>query len=250
MIGLVAAAALAVAACGSNSAGTPTAAATAAATTPSAAATSSAAMTSEATSSAETSMATSSESAESADTTAESADTGSETAGGDTDTSEAPTTTLHGTIDDATVNWFTIFCTNFGPAAQKMEGMGSAMTNPDPTQGQAAIADMFDQIGAAFTKTAGELATAPPPSIEHGAEIAAKYIAGMTKAGTAYTAAGAEVRAADVKTAEDLQKAVTDASSKAEQAMGDFDMGNYDLDPALQKQLKEIPACKSFMGDN
>ncbi len=235
LIGVAVAAAVALAACGSNSAGTPTAASTAATTaaTSSAAAggaTSSEAMTSESTESSAEGTATESSS--------ESADTGTESA--------ATTTTLHGSLDGATTDWFTSFCTNLGPAMTSMTGMGTAMTG-DPKEGQKTIADAFDKVGDAFSKTAADLSALPPPTIEHGDEIATKIIAAMGKAGPAYKAAAEKVRAATVTSSEDLQKVLSEAGQAAESALGDFDMGNYDLDPALQAQIKEIPACKSFM---
>jgi len=127
-----------------------------------------------------------------------------------------------------------------------MESMGTAMTG-DPKAGQKTVADAFDQVGDAVSKTASELSALPPPTIEHGTEIAAKLISAMGKAGPAYKAAAEKVRTASVTTSADLEKAVTDASKEAEGTLNDFDMGNYDLDPALQDQIKEIPACKSFM---
>ena len=127
-----------------------------------------------------------------------------------------------------------------------MTGMGTAMTG-DPKAGQKTIADAFDQVGDAFSKTAADLSALPPPTIEHGTEIAAKIITAMGKAGPAYKAAAEKVRAATVTTSADLQKVLSEVGQEAEAALTDFDMGNYDLDPALQAQIKEIPACKSFM---
>lgn len=124
--------------------------------------------------------------------------------------------------------------------------MGTAMTG-DPKAGQKTIADAFDQVGDAFSKTAADLSTLPPPTIEHGTEIAAKIITAMGKAGPAYKAAAEKVRAATVTTSADLQKVLSEVGQEAEAALTDFDMGNYDLDPALQAQIKEIPACKTFM---
>ena len=161
--------------------------------------------------------------------------------------SDEATTTLHGTLDGTTTDWFTSFCTNFGPATQSMKSMGTAMTG-DPKAGQKTIADAFDKVGDAFSKTAADLSALPPPTIEHGTEIAAKIISAMGKAGPAYKSAAEKVRAASVTTSADLEKAVSRCRPGSRgRTLDDFDMGNYDLDPALQDQIKEIPACKSFM---
>ncbi len=124
--------------------------------------------------------------------------------------------------------------------------MGTAMTG-DPKAGQKTIADAFDQAGDAFSKTAADLSALPPPTIDHGAEIAAKIITAMGQAGPAYKSAAAKVRAATVTTSADLEKVLSQVGQEAEAALSSFNMGNYDLDPALQAQIKEIPACKSFM---
>jgi hypothetical protein len=241
LIGVAVAAAVALAACGSNSAGTPTAASTAATTAATSSAAAGGATSSEATTSSEAMTSESTESSAegtATESSSESADTGTESA--------ATTTTLHGSLDGATTDWFTSFCTNLGPAMTSMTGMGTAMTG-DPKEGQKTIADAFDKVGDAFSKTAADLSALPPPTIEHGDEIATKIIAAMGKAGPAYKAAAEKVRAATVTSSEDLQKVLSEAGQAAESALGDFDMGNYDLDPALQAQIKEIPACKSFM---
>jgi hypothetical protein len=246
LIGLAVAGAVALAACGSNSAGTPTAATTVASTAATSSAAGGAATSSESMTSSESATSGDSASAGATDqSSAGSVDTAS-SADTESSASEATTTTLHGTLDGATTDWFTSFCTNLGPAMTTMTGMGTAMTG-DPKKGQTAIADAFDKVGDAFSKTAADLSALPPPTIEHGTEIAAKIIDAMGKAGPAYKSAAEKVRSATVATSQDLEKAVSDAGQDAESSLGDFNIGNYDLDPALQTQIKQIPACKSFM---
>ncbi len=244
LISLTAAAALALAACGSSSSGTPAAATTLAPTSQSI-------LTGVV-------QSTGAESSSAAPTTAESvtssAETTEESTSGESteeSTTEGPTTTLNGTLDGATALWFKTFCGGLSPAVSGMsDQLGAAMADSDPTKGQKAIADIFNQLGDNFAKTATDLTALPPPSIDKGQEVSAKLIGALAKAAPAFKEAGAKIAAAKVTTKEELAVAVSTASQDMEKAMSGLDAGgNFDLSPELKAQLKTIPECSSMLGN-
>lgn len=226
---VIAVAALTLGACGSSTSGTPTA------------------------------QETSSVESSASDTTA-AADVTSATATEEESTAADTATVGDGTLDPQTAQWFTAACTGLQPLGDMLAtvlgvSMAAAMATGEPAAGspspqdlQKQLADSLTSAGTAMTDAQSQLASTPPPAFDKGEEMAQVFGSYLTTMGAKLSEVGESVASAPVTDAESLQAALAQIESLGSDVNTEEAdlLGQYDLDPATQAAIEELPACKAM----
>jgi hypothetical protein len=155
----------------------------------------------------------------------------------------APTTTIgNGGLDAQSAAWFDAFCTGMSPLSDASSAMAGAGGSDPKSQLTASVA-AFNSIADAFTNTANKLKDLPPPTFEHGAEIASKIVTGLATTGPQIKAAAQTLSQVQATDEAGVQTAIEAAAGTLESAASSLDPGNYALDEGTQNDIKKIPSC-------
>lgn len=203
----------------------------------------------------------SSESAAADSTTADAAataDSVAEDASADTTAEDASSTavTVDGEIDAQSAAWFGAVCDGVAPMLEAVFGaMGTMMSGATGSgdeattakQLQATLVDTFNKASGAMTEAADKLSSMPPPSIDHGDEIAAEAAAGLAKAGPAMKQIADALSKATVTSMDDLSAAMQQANDAMGSDLDDLSLNNFELSDQMQAEVAKIPACAPLM---
>ncbi len=179
----------------------------------------------------------------SVDTTAESA-------------ASSTTVTVDGTIDAQSAAWFGAVCDGVSPMLEAVFGaMGTMMSGATGSgdaaatakQLQATLVETFNKASDSMTEAADKLSSLPPPSIDHGEEIAAEAAAGMAKAGPAMKQIADALSKATVTSMDDLSAAMQQANDAMDTDLNGLSLNNFELSDQMQAEVAKIPACAPLM---
>jgi hypothetical protein len=188
-----------------------------------------------------------------ADTTEDAAtDTTSE----DAESSDSATVTVEGDIDAQSAAWFGTVCDGVSPMLDAVFGamgamMGSAGGTGDDAsaakQAQATLVETFNKAADAMTAAAAKLSSLPPPTIDHGEEIATEAATGLAKAGPALKQVADGLSKATVTSMEDLSTVMQQASDAVNQDLDSLSLNNFELSDEMQAEVAKIPSCAPLM---
>ncbi|MEO7124892.1 MAG: hypothetical protein ABI034_01985 [Nakamurella sp.] len=177
----------------------------------------------------------------------------------DSAASDATTTVGDGTLDAQSTQWFTTACTGLQPMGDMLAtvlgiGMGAAMAtgtaaagSPSPADMQSKLAAALTSAGTALSDTEAKLQATPPPTFAKGGEMASAFLTFLKKTGPKLADAGKQVAATPVTDAASLQTALSKIQTLGGDDLGGADpLSGYDLDPATEKAIETIPACKTM----
>lgn len=170
----------------------------------------------------------------------------------------ASVTVGDGTLDAQSSAWFNTACTGMQPlggmvAAVMGVAMGAAgatgtdSATPDVAAMQGQLVSALDSAGTALNDTADKLADTPPPTFAKGDQMAKDFITFLKATGPKLTAVADKVKAAAVTDAASLGAALSQIQSLSTSDLdGANPLSGYDLDPATEKAVQELPACKAM----
>lgn len=198
-----------------------------------------------------------------ADTAVDSTDdTAGETAAGDTTAADTESgdsstaVTVDGEMDAQSAAWFGTVCDGVSPMIEAVFGamgamMGSATGTGDDSaaakQAQATLVDTFNKASGAMTDAAKKLSSLPPPSVEHGDEIAAEAAAGLAKAGPAMKQLADTLSKATVTSMDDLSAVMEQANQSMDSDLDGLSLDSFELSDAMQAEVAKIPSCAPLM---
>lgn len=171
---------------------------------------------------------------------------------------DAPATVGDGALDAQSSNWFNTACTGMQPlggmlatvmgVAMGAAGVGgTSAAAPDAAALQGQLVSALDAAGAALSDTADKLADTPPPTFDKGEQMAADFINYLKSTGPKVSEIADKVKASPVTDTASLGAAFSQIQSLS---AGDLDgadpLSGYGLDPATEKAVEELPACKAM----
>lgn len=227
---MLAAGALVLAACGSNSDGTPSAAESP-------------------TSSASESAAEEEAETDAADETDASDDT--DTGGSDSSGSVTPAA-----LDDQSAAWFSTFCGIAEPfdnffgtlMSAAMAGSGGNEASPEELATlRDSLVGAFGDLGSAMTTVSGELANMPPPTMEGGTEAAQKAVEGLAQGGPYLAGVGEQMKNVDTSSAEAFSAAMDQLMDSVGDMENSLGVEDIHFDEATEAAIQELPACAGSM---
>jgi hypothetical protein len=112
---------------------------------------------------------------------------------------------------------------------------------------QATLVDTFNKASGSMTDAAKKLSSLPPPTIDHGDEIAAEAAAGLAKAGPAMKQIADALSKATVTSMADLSAAMDQANSAVESDLDGLSLDSFELSDAMQAEVAKIPSCAPLM---
>lgn len=163
--------------------------------------------------------------------------------------------TVDGELDAPSAAWFGTVCDGVTPTIEAVFGsmgamMGSGGTGDDAAaakQAQAALADSYTKAADAMSAAAGELSALPPPTVQHGDEIAAEAAAAFAKTGPALQQIAGTLGSATVTSMSDLSNVMQQASDSLDDSIGDLSLSNFELSDALLAEVAKLPSCAPLM---
>ncbi|SDO90144.1 hypothetical protein SAMN04515671_2301 [Nakamurella panacisegetis] len=172
-----------------------------------------------------------------------SAATGSSAAGSGTSSSGRGSSGL----DAQSTRWFDTLCTGFLPLADLSKLGDTVSAAKDLKTAQQEVVTLFSRAGASFTDTAKSLAGLPAPTIQGGAQVAAKVQPVLVKLGSTLTAAAREVAAVDVTTnPTELQTVLTDTATQISTMSSAVNLDSVTASPQAQTAIEAIPSCQKL----
>lgn len=183
-------------------------------------------------------------------------DAGSDTESADAGSDETTAVTLEGDIDAQSAAWFGAVCEGVSPMIDAVFGaMGAMMSGATGSgdeaaaaqQAQATLVESFNKAADAMTAAGSKLSSLPPPTIDHGEEIAAEAAAGLAKAGPALKQVADSLSKATVTSMDDLSAVMQQANDAVESDLDSLSLNNFELSDEMEAEVAKIPACAPMM---
>lgn len=238
LVAMIAAAALTLGACSSDTAGSPTASET------------------------PTSSAAAGTTAD--DTADDTADTVTESDGAEGDTDAAESTTgdsedtsdvVPATLDAQSTAWFSEFCGIGKPfddffgslMSAAMVGAGGEPGEADLVQARDSLKSAFQDLGDAMSGVGAKLATMDPPTVDQGAESAANTVAGLTKGGPMLAAVAEQIGQLDTSSAEAFSTALNSLMDSLGDMGDSLGIDDLSFDAETKAAVQQLPGCQGSL---
>lgn len=139
-------------------------------------------------------------------------------------------------LDAQSAAWFTTFC---GGLSGLTELQNASSATP------AEAGQLLSTLGTTFTQTAQQLASAPPPTFDGGAEAAASAIQAMQQIGPTFVEFGQKAATIPESDTAAAQQFATEFQQQLQPLQG---LSQVAVTPETQQAIAKVPACAGLFG--
>ena len=139
-------------------------------------------------------------------------------------------------LDEQSTAWFTTFC---GGLSGLTELQNASSATP------AEAGQLLSTLGSTLTQTAQQLAAAPPPTFDGGAEAAASAVQAMQQIGPTFVEFGQKAAAIQEGDTAAAQQFATEFQQQLQPLQG---LSQVAVTPETQQAIAKVPACAGLFG--